>query len=35
MWICEQLSGLRQHLADAIGPALELSALRRRPWWQR
>jgi uncharacterized membrane protein YccC len=34
MWIEEHLRGLRQHLADTIGPALELSALRRRPWWR-
>jgi uncharacterized membrane protein YccC len=31
--IGERLRGLRQHLAGTIGPALELSALRRRPWW--
>ena len=30
----EHLCGLRQHLADTISPALELSALRRRPWWR-
>jgi uncharacterized membrane protein YccC len=34
MWIGEHLRGLRQHLGDTIGPALELSALRRRPWWR-
>jgi uncharacterized membrane protein YccC len=34
MWIEEHLRGLRQHLSDTIGPALELSALRRRPWWR-
>jgi hypothetical protein len=34
MWIEEHLRGLRQHLADTIGPALELAALRRRPWWR-
>jgi hypothetical protein len=34
MWIGEHLHGLRQHLADTIGPALELSALCRRPWWR-
>jgi hypothetical protein len=32
MWIGEHLRGLRHHLADTIGPTLELSALRRRPW---
>jgi hypothetical protein len=34
MWIGEHLRGLRQHLAGTIGPALELSAARRRPWWR-
>jgi hypothetical protein len=34
MWIGEHLRGLRDHLAGTIGPALELSALRRRPWWR-
>ena len=34
MWIGEQLRDLRRHLADTIGPALELSAARRRPWWR-
>jgi uncharacterized membrane protein YccC len=34
MWIGEHLRGLRRHLAGTIGPALELSALRRRPWWR-
>jgi uncharacterized membrane protein YccC len=34
MWIGEHLRGLRQHLADTIGPALELSAARRRRWWR-
>jgi hypothetical protein len=34
MWIGEHLRGLRHHLAGTIGPALELSALRRRPWWR-
>jgi Fusaric acid resistance protein-like len=34
MWIGEHLRGLRQHLAGTIGPTLELSALRRRPWWR-
>lgn len=34
MWIGERLHGLRDHLADTIGPALELSALRHRPWWR-
>jgi uncharacterized membrane protein YccC len=34
MWIGEHLRGLRCHLADTIGPALELSAARRRPWWR-
>jgi len=34
MWIGEHLRGLRQHLPDTIGPALELSALRHRPWWR-
>jgi len=34
MWIGEHLRGLRQHLAGTVGPALELSALRRRPWWR-
>ena len=29
-----RLSDLRHHLADTIGPALELSALRHRPWWR-
>jgi hypothetical protein len=34
MWIGEQLRDLRRHLADTIGPAPELSAARRRPWWR-
>jgi hypothetical protein len=34
MWIGEHLHGLRCHLADIIGPALELSALRHQPWWR-
>ncbi len=34
MWIGERLRDLRYHLADTIGPALELSALRHRPWWR-
>jgi uncharacterized membrane protein YccC len=34
MWIGQHLHDLRRHLADAIGPALELSAMRRRPWWR-
>jgi hypothetical protein len=34
MWIGEHLRGLRYHLADTIGPALELSPSRRRPWWR-
>jgi uncharacterized membrane protein YccC len=34
MWIGEHPRGLRCHLADTIGPALELSAARRRPWWR-
>jgi uncharacterized membrane protein YccC len=34
MWIGEHLRGLREHLAATIGPALELSALRHRPWWR-
>ena len=34
VWIGERLHDLRQHLAGTIGPALELSALRRRPWWR-
>ena len=33
IWLGEHLCGLRHHLADVIGPALELSALRHRPWW--
>ncbi len=34
MWIGEHLCGLREHLEGTIGPALELSALRHRPWWR-
>jgi uncharacterized membrane protein YccC len=34
LWIGQHLDGLRRHLADTIGPALELSAMRRRPWWR-
>lgn len=34
MWIGEHLHGLRYHLAGTIGPALELSASRHRPWWR-
>jgi uncharacterized membrane protein YccC len=34
IWIGEHLRGLRCHLADTIGPASELSALRDRPWWR-
>jgi hypothetical protein len=34
IWIGEHLRGLRHHLADTIGPALELAAVRRRPWWR-
>jgi Fusaric acid resistance protein-like len=34
MWIGQHLHDLRRHLADTIGPALELSAMRRRPWWR-
>ena len=34
VWIGEHLRGLRHHLADTIGPALEMSALRHRPWWR-
>jgi hypothetical protein len=34
MWIGQHLHDLRGHLADTIGPALELSAMRRRPWWR-
>ena len=34
MWIGERLRDLRYHLADTIGPALELSALGHRPWWR-
>lgn len=34
MWLGERLRDLRYHLADTIGPALELSALRHRPWWR-
>jgi Fusaric acid resistance protein-like len=34
VWIGERLRDLRRHLADTIGPALELSALRYRPWWR-
>jgi uncharacterized membrane protein YccC len=35
LWIGQHLHDLRRHLADAIGPALELSAMRRQPWWRR
>jgi uncharacterized membrane protein YccC len=34
VWIGEHLHGLRHYLPGTIGPALELSALRRRPWWR-
>jgi hypothetical protein len=34
LWIGQHLHDLRRHLADTIGPALELSAMRRRPWWR-
>jgi hypothetical protein len=34
MWLGERLRDLRHHLTDTIGPALELSALRHRPWWR-
>jgi hypothetical protein len=34
LWIRQHLHDLRRHLADTIGPALELSAMRRRPWWR-
>ncbi|MBV9207739.1 MAG: hypothetical protein JO037_20585, partial [Actinobacteria bacterium] len=34
VWLEEHLRGLRQHLTGTIGPALELSAARRRPWWR-
>ena len=33
VWIGEHLRDLRRHLADTIGPVLELSALRHQPWW--
>jgi hypothetical protein len=32
MWIGQYLRDLRHHLAETIGPALELSALRHQPW---
>jgi hypothetical protein len=34
MWLGQYLRDLRHHLADTIGPALELSALRHQPWWR-
>ena len=34
VWIGQYLRDLRHHLADTIGPALELSALRQQPWWR-
>jgi uncharacterized membrane protein YccC len=34
VWLGERLRDLRHNLADTIGPALELSALRHRPWWR-
>jgi uncharacterized membrane protein YccC len=34
MWIGQYVHDLRRHLADTIAPALELSAMRRRPWWR-
>jgi hypothetical protein len=34
LWIRQHLHDLRRHLAGTIGPALELSAMRRRPWWR-
>jgi uncharacterized membrane protein YccC len=34
VWLGEHLRDLRHHLADTIGPAVELSALRHRPWWR-
>jgi hypothetical protein len=34
LWIGQHLDGLRRHLAGTIGPALKLSAMRRRPWWR-
>ena len=34
MWLGQYLRDLRHHLADTIGPALELSALRQQPWWR-
>jgi hypothetical protein len=34
VWIGQYLRDLRHHLADTVGPALELSALRQQPWWR-
>jgi uncharacterized membrane protein YccC len=34
VWLGERLRDLRRHLAGTVGPAVELSALRRRPWWR-
>jgi hypothetical protein len=34
VWIGQYLRDLRHNLAGAIGPALELSALRQQPWWR-
>ncbi len=34
LWISEHLRDLRAHLIGVIGPAVELSAVRRRPWWR-
>jgi hypothetical protein len=33
LWVGQHLHDLRRHLADTIGPTLELAAMRRRPWW--
>ena len=34
LWVALHLDHLRQHLPDVVGPATEVAALRRRPWWR-
>ena len=34
VWVALHLDHLREHLPELVGPAAEIVALRRRPWWR-
>jgi uncharacterized membrane protein YccC len=34
VWLCEHLDHLSEHLEELVGPAAEVAAIRRRPWWR-